>query len=136
MSSPSTPSPETSDPRSLPPVTREVFETNMASLHQEKRARVASLIEAIEEEDFWTKSRYCQVIEMLNKKNVYRITQTVIAGVLGVSNSLVTRYKQFFEEHPEEETRPAPGRSSQLTVVFPSWKKSSPRKPKRTAPSR
>ena len=69
-------------------------------------------------EDFWTKTRYVQVIRALDVKDVHNVKQTDIAITLGVSNGLVTRYKQYSDEHPEEETRQRPGRPSQLCDVF------------------
>ena len=71
-----------------------------------KRERVTNLLRDVGEGDFWTKTRYVQVIRMLSMKDVHNVKQTDIAATLGVSNGLVTRYKQYYEEHPDEEARP------------------------------
>ena len=68
-----------------------------------KRERVTNLLRDDGEGDFWSKTRYVQVIRMLAMKDIHNVKQTDIAATLGVSNGLVTRYKQYYEEHPDEE---------------------------------
>ena len=52
-------------------------------------------------DDFWTKTRYVKVARVLDMKDVHNVKQADIVIALGVSNGLVTRYKQYSEEHPE-----------------------------------
>ena len=118
-SSSSPPPPEQGNPGSLPPCTVEEVNAHLAALPQQKRERVTNLLRDVGEGDFWTKTRYVQVIRMVAMKDVHNVKQMDTAATLGVSNGLVTRYKQYFEEHPDEEIRPPPGRQSELSDVSP-----------------
>ena len=95
-----------------------------ATLPQRRKERMANLINDVGHGDFWTQPRGVQLTRMLARKDAHQVFQTDIAKVLAVSDSLVTQRKHQQEERPGETPR-RPGRRSELSDVFPSWKTSS-----------
>ena len=114
------PSPPPEEPPSiyLPPLSYEEVLLNLDSLEGERLERVTNLLVEVGRGDFWTSHRCVQVLRMLSRKDAFKVKQVDIAKTLGVSKSLVTRLKQDFEDIPDE-TRPRPGRPSELSDVFP-----------------
>ena len=109
--------PEGNRPVFLPPLSFRDVLLNICSLEGDRKERVADLLAEVGQGDFWTSHRCVQVLRMLRRKDAFRVKQVDIATALGVSKSLVTRLKQDFLDHPDE-TRPRPGRPSELNDVF------------------
>ena len=84
---------------------------------QQRRGNMARLLEEVDQDEFWTKTRYGQIVRLLDFMEVFHVAQTDIAKVMDVSNNLVTRYKKYHREHPDEE-RQKSGRPSQLRDAF------------------
>ena len=121
--------------RSLPPMPLGEILRRIDTLQQPRRVGVTNLVRGVGHGDFWTRPRFVQISRMLAEKDTHGVMQTEIATVLGVSTSLVTRIKQQ-RENGQDETPRRPGRPSQLTDVFLSWKTSSRPKRGRSALSR
>ena len=79
---------------------------------------MANLVHEVGRGDFWTRPRHVQVVRMVARRKVHRVTQKDIAFVLRVTAALVSKYKLRFEETGVE-TRNGPGRKSQLSDVLP-----------------
>ena len=112
------PPPEEKPPIYHPRLSYEEVLLNINSLEPERMGRVTNLLAEVGRGDFWSSHRCVQVLRMLNRKDAFQVKQVDIALTLGVSKSLVTRLKQDFEDFPDE-TRPRPGRPSELSDVFP-----------------
>ena len=121
MSSPLPPPSPDIDPKYEPALPPEMIEWRISLLPFGRRGALTNLVDEVGHGDFWTKPRFVQVHRMLRVRKAHRVTQKEIGFVLAVSNGLVTRLKQYFEQHPEE-VRPAAGRPSELRDVFPRLK--------------
>ena len=75
------------------------------------------LLEEVGRDDFWEKSRYVQVVRLLDHKDDFRVPQTDIAKLFDLSDNIVSRYKRYLRKHPEEERRLS-GRRSEIRDVF------------------
>ena len=84
---------------------------------EQRRGNMARLLEQVDQDDFWSKTRYGQIVQLLDLMGVFHITQTDIAKVMDVSNNLVTLFKKNHRDHPHEE-RQNSGHPSQLRDVF------------------
>ena len=82
------------------------------------QTRVIALLDAVDDEAFWSLPRKLQAVMLLQRRKEFKVRQTDIATVLGVSDSTVTKYKYDFLEHPEN-LFPLTGRPSKIRDVFP-----------------
>ena len=82
------------------------------------QAKVIALLDAVEDETFWSLPRKLQAVLLLQRRKEFGVRQTDIATVLGVADSTVTKYKYDFLEHPEN-LFPLTGRPSKIRDVFP-----------------
>ena len=102
----------------LPPRTFwEVYGT-IERLREPAKTGMLALVDKMDE-DFWDKPRREQILELLNMRGM-RVTQTNIAAVMDVANSLVTRIKRYQEDHPDEVFRMR-GRPSVIGPDFEMW---------------
>ena len=69
------------------------------------------------DEDFWDVPRKEQILMLLINRDGLKVTQTSIAEVMDVANSLVTKIKHYYEEHPDEVFKRR-GLPSKITPVF------------------
>ena len=102
----------------LPP--REIGDCYCAAyeLPEPRQTRVISLLDAVENEDFWRYPRKLQAVAMLQRRKDYGATQTDISVVLGVAPSSISKYKYDFLEHPEN-LFPPRGKPSKIRALFP-----------------
>ena len=85
-------------------------------LPEEKQATMEDVLNAMNEA-FWRLPRKLQVIVLLRATMEMKVTQDDIATVMGVVPSFVTKYKQRFQERPND-MFPRPGRPSPIGKVF------------------
>ena len=84
-------------------------------LSEENQARMEDVLNAMNE-DFWRLPRKLQVIVLLRATREMKVSQSDIATVIGVAPSFMTKYKQRFQEHPND-MFPRPGRPSPIGKV-------------------
>ena len=101
---------------------------------EQRRGNMARLLEQVDQDDFWSKTRYGQIVQLLDLMGVFHITQTDIANVMDVSNNLVTRFKKYHRDHPHEERKTDAQASSVMFLSVLST--SSTRETPRDRPSR
>ena len=88
-------------------------------LKQSARKDMDTLIARMDE-DFWDVPRKEQILMLLINRDGLKVTQTSIAEVMDVANSLVTKIKHYYEEHPDEVFKRR-GRPSKITPVLTRW---------------
>ena len=91
----------------LPP--REIGDCYCAAyeLPEPRQARVISLLDAVENEDFWRYPRKLQAVTMLQRRKEFGVTQKDISVVLGVAPSSICKYKYVFSSTQKTSSRPA-----------------------------
>ena len=87
-------------------------------LPEPNQARVISLVDAVENDDFWRLPRKMQVLALLPNMKAFKVTQNDIAYIMGVAPSTVSKNKYDNLEHPDN-LFPLPGRPSPIREVFP-----------------
>ena len=88
------------------------------TLEEHRQQRMTDLLEEVGQGDFWTVQRTVQAKRLLGRKDAYRVPQTDIATVLGLTNARVTQLNRQLDDNPDEAPR-RPGRPSELSDVFP-----------------
>ena len=101
----------------LPGCSQEFVYARFHLLPEQRRGDALALLEEVGRDDYWEKSRYVQVVRLLDHKDDYRVRQTDIAKLLDLSDNIVSRYKRYHRQHPEEERRQS-GRRSEIRDVF------------------
>ena len=105
-------------PDNLP--AREVGDCYCAAyeLPEPNQATVISLLEVVENDNFWRIPRKMQVLALLQHRKAFEVTQRDIAVIMGVTPSSASKYKYDNLEHPDN-LFPLPGRPSPTREVFP-----------------
>ena len=67
--------------------------------------------------EFWDKPQREQVLNLVANMDGYNVTQKDIAKLMKVSESMVTRIKHYYQEHPDNVFRKV-GRPSLIGAVF------------------
>ena len=103
---------------SPPPQDRRTTLLAAESLPEPNKTAMTNLLNAVADDDFWIAPRKIQVVGLVLRREEFHVSQTDIAKVMGVANSSVTRYKQEYEDHPDD-MFPRAGRPSPISDVFP-----------------
>ena len=90
----------TSNP--LPPMPDGEVQRRVDTLEEHRQQRMTDLLEEVGQGDFWTVQRTVQAKRLLARKDAYRVPQTDIATVMGLTDARVMQLKQQFEENPDE----------------------------------
>ena len=90
----------------------------LQGLPRAKKLRMERLLQEVGHEDFWTKTRFVQAIRMLDAMERHRVKQVDIAIVLGVKESLISRFKTYHRYHPGEK-RPRSGQKTSSMMFSP-----------------
>ena len=111
-------------PENLPG--REVGDCYWAAyqLPEPKQSRMVSLLDVFDNGDFWCLPRKVQSVMLLQRRKAFKLSQKVIAILMGVAPSTMCKYKYDFLEYPEQLFR-LPGRPSKIRDVFPQVETSS-----------
>ena len=104
--------------RSKSPLGRDVAFTSSTFLaDQDKASAMYSLFMSLDDHYFWTSPRKVQIAALLARLRGTPITHRDVAQVMGVSQSVVSRYWHYMMERPEAPFR-RPGRPSPFDDVF------------------
>ena len=107
----------------LPP--REIGDCYCAAyeLPEPRQSRVVSLLETVDNDDFWSLPRKLQAVALFQRQKEFGVTQKDISFVIGVAPSTICKYKYDFLEHPEN-LFPPRGKPSIIRKVFLTLKRS------------
>ena len=104
------------DKGGLPPRTFWEVYDDIIKLPEPSKRAMMDLIGRMDD-DFWDRPRREQVIELIINVDGLNVTQKDIARVMRVSEPLVTRYKHYYQEHPNNAFR-QDDRPSRIGAVF------------------